>query len=56
MWIAPNATEVYWAHISLLEADLKCLELLLDKDKDWQYYLNLAGSELPRFDFCTIIR
>ena len=40
---------VYWGHISLLEADLTCLRLLLRSNGRWKFYLNLSGSELPRF-------
>ncbi len=48
IWLVENATEVFWAHISMVEADMACLELLLNHDQSWVYYLNLAGSELPR--------
>ncbi len=39
---------IYWGDISLLNADLACLDLLLQNDQVWQYYFNLAGTELPR--------
>ena len=38
---------IYWGHISLLEADLRCLRSLLENNNRWEYYVNTAGSELP---------
>ncbi|XP_059088206.1 beta-1,3-galactosyl-O-glycosyl-glycoprotein beta-1,6-N-acetylglucosaminyltransferase 4-like [Tigriopus californicus] len=38
---------VFWGHISVLEADFKCMRLLRDNYKDWNLFLNLAGTELP---------
>ena len=42
---------VFWAHISMLLADIKCLDLLLQSDLDrlrqWQYFINQPGTSLP---------
>lgn len=42
---------MYWAHISMLMGDLKCMEMLLKSDeaksKKWQYVINQPGSALP---------
>ena len=38
---------IYWAHISMLMADIKCLDLLLKSDSTWQYYINQPGTALP---------
>lgn len=39
--------EVYWGHISVLQAEITCLRALASSGRPWQYFLNLAGSELP---------
>ena len=47
IFMYPHPSDVYWAHYSLLNADLRCLEGLYLSDDNWDYYVNLAGSELP---------
>ena len=47
IFMYPHPAEVYWAHYSLLNADLRCLEGLYKSNKKWDYYANLAGTELP---------
>ena len=43
---------VFWAHVSVLEADLSCLRSLVvigsaeREEKRWKFYMNMAGSEL----------
>ena len=42
---------IYWAHISMLMADIKCLDLLLKSDfsrlYQWQYFINQPATALP---------
>ena len=38
---------VFWGHNSLLKSDLMCMSILLEKRRDWKYFLNLAGTEYP---------
>ena len=42
---------IYWAHISMLMADIRCLDLLLKSDVSslyqWQYFINQPGTALP---------
>ena len=47
MIIPAKPVSTYWGHISLLESDLKCFELLQSKFSNWSHVINLAGSELP---------
>lgn len=47
IFLADFPISVYWGHISMVDAELQCLQLLYDRDPHWQYYLNLAGSEMP---------
>ena len=41
-----TSVPVYWGHFSNVEAELACMRDLLNLDMDWQYLLNMAGSEL----------
>lgn len=47
IFLAKFPYPVYWGDVSMLNADLLCMEQLLNRNSDWQYYFNLAGSELP---------
>ena len=47
MVIPAESVSTYWGHISLVESDLKCIELLEAEFSDWTHVMNLAGSELP---------
>ncbi len=46
--------DIYWGHISTVEADLYCLRELLRRDPGWRYFLNLPGSMLPAFSINQI--
>jgi len=41
---------ISWGTYSLLNADLTCLEALIKSKSNWDYYINLAGTELPIMD------
>ena len=41
-----TSVPVYWGHFSNVEAELACMRDLLNLDMDWQYLINMAGSEL----------
>ena len=47
IFLARDQFPVYWAHYSILAADLTCLEQLLHQDKTWTFFMNLAGVEMP---------
>jgi hypothetical protein len=47
LFLADFSIPVYWGHISMMDAELQCLQLLDQRDSEWQFYFNLAGSELP---------
>ena len=44
-----TSVPVYWGHYSNVEAELACMTDLLNLDMDWQYLVNMAGSELMLF-------
>ena len=45
--ITSEPISIYWGHISQVDAELKCFELLKSMYSNWTHLLNLAGSELP---------
>ena len=46
IFISSKDIPVYWAHISVIDAELICLNDLL-KLSSWKYVITTAGSELP---------
>ena len=50
MFRVKKPSKIFWGHVSLLRSDLTCMRLLLDYGPNWEYFLNLAGSELPQFN------
>ena len=48
VFVASKRTKVYYAHYSILEAQLNCMEDLIKYHKSrWKYAINLVGRELP---------
>ena len=47
--LSSRSVPVYWGHFSIVEAELICLEDLLNNNKSWKYATNLAGSEVMLF-------
>ncbi|XP_002738561.1 beta-1,3-galactosyl-O-glycosyl-glycoprotein beta-1,6-N-acetylglucosaminyltransferase-like [Saccoglossus kowalevskii] len=47
VFIASKLNHVVWGDISILEAEKRCQEDSLKKDKTWKYYINLTGQEFP---------
>ena len=46
VFIVPNPVDVKWATITVLHAELLCMQYLW-KAKSWKYYINLTGQEFP---------
>ena len=40
LFIAPDPISIFWSDFSLIQADLECLEILLDKDPSWKFFIN----------------
>jgi len=55
VFLVPDPVAIHWGHISVLDADLKCMRLLLRKP-NWHLFVNAAGSELPLVPYSTLIR
>ena len=41
-----KSVPVHWGHFSIVEAELLCLNDLLDNGRNWSYALDMAGSEV----------
>jgi hypothetical protein len=46
VFVASKLEHVFWATMSVLQADLNCMEDLL-RFKKWRYFINLTGQEMP---------
>ncbi|TGZ75531.1 hypothetical protein CRM22_000301 [Opisthorchis felineus] len=40
-------TTVRWGYFSVLEPELTCTRLLLQRSRKWKYWINLTGQEFP---------
>lgn len=47
MFIAPNPIAIFWSDFSLLQADLECMDHLLEMHQTWKYFINQAGTAMP---------
>ncbi|KAF5396688.1 N-acetyllactosaminide beta-1 6-N-acetylglucosaminyl-transferase [Paragonimus heterotremus] len=49
VFVVPEAEslDVRWGMISVLDADLLCSRILLNRCSDWTYWINLTGQEFP---------
>ncbi|XP_077995884.1 N-acetyllactosaminide beta-1,6-N-acetylglucosaminyl-transferase-like [Glandiceps talaboti] len=55
VFVVPDPVLVPYRSIGLLEAEKKCIKLLLQFDS-WKYYINLAGQEFPLRTNLEIVR
>jgi hypothetical protein len=55
VFLASKPISVQWGTMSVLEADLYCMEDLL-KYKKWKYFINLTGQEMPLLSNRQIVR
>ena len=46
VFIVPNPVDVQWGKITVLQAELLCMQYLWAA-KSWKYYINLTGQEFP---------
>ena len=46
LFITEEASSVYWGHMSVLDADLVCLNELRKRNKNWKHAATLAGTGL----------
>ena len=43
--LASENIPVFWGHFSIVQAELNCLQDLMNNGHNWSYALDLAGSE-----------
>ena len=54
--LSSRSVPVYWGHFSIVEAELICLEDLLNNGRNWKYASDLAGSEMVLFSNEELVR
>ncbi len=47
VFLASKREKVIYASFSRLKADINCMEAMLDKNRRWKYYINLASQDFP---------
>lgn len=50
IFLSSKQINVYWAHVTVVKAELICFEdLLVFPQANWKYIITTAGSELPNY-------
>jgi len=47
VFVSKKREDVIYTHFSRLQADLNCMEVLLEKNRKWKYFINLCGQDFP---------
>ena len=55
VFICANSSDVVWGHFSIVQAQLNCMEELLQSSVKWKYYINLVGQDFPLYDNRQIV-
>jgi len=55
VFISSKSIDVVWGHISLVQAQLSCMEELLQSSVKWKYYISLVGQDFPLYDNKEIV-
>ena len=56
VFISAVSTDVIWAHFSVVQAQLNCVEELLQSPVKWKYYISLVGQDFPLYENKEIVR
>ena len=56
VFIPAKSADVIWGHFSVVEAQLNCMEELLQPPVKWKYYISLVGQDFPLYDNKQIVR
>ena len=59
VFLSSKSIDVRWGAPSLLDAELLCMEELLNRSSVWKYLINLTGQELPlktNYELVKILR
>ena len=50
VFLSSKQINIYWAHVTVVKAELICFEDLLEfPQANWKYIITTAGSELPNY-------
>ena len=55
VFISANSADVVWGHFSVVQAQINCMEELLDSLVKWKYYISLVGQDFPLYDNRQIV-
>ena len=55
VFLASKRMDVVWGHISVVQAQLSCMEELLQSSVRWKYYISLIGQDFPLYDNKQIV-
>ena len=56
VFIAANSVDVIWGHITVVQAQFRCMEELLKSQVKWKYYISLVGQDFPLYDNKQIVK
>ena len=56
VFISENSTDVAWGHFTVVQAQLNCMEELLEASVKWKYYISLVGQDFPLYDNRQIVK
>jgi len=55
VFISARSSEVVYAHFSIVQAQLNCMEELLQSSVKWKYYISLVGQDFPLYENRQIV-
>lgn len=55
VYISRNSTDVVWGHFTVVQAQMNCMEELLQSQVKWKYYISLVGQDFPLYDNKQIV-
>ena len=55
VFISVNSSDVVWGHFSVVQAQLNCMEELLQSPVKWKYYISLVGQDFPLYNNSQIV-
>lgn len=56
VFISKSSIDVIWGHFTLVEAQMSCMEELLQSKVKWKYYISLIGQDFPLYDNKQIVK
>jgi len=55
VFISAKSSDVVYAHFSIVQAQLNCMEELLQSSVKWKYYISLVGQDFPLYENREIV-